>query len=450
MKNKLLIALLSISMAASLLAGCGSSTSDTIVETGTETNTETNTETEAATKAPEAPATKETTLTLWSIATESDSFNHAYIQAIADFEAANPGIAIKMETFENQSYKTKIKSAVAANELPDIFYTWGGGFSKSFVESGKVLPLDDYYTDEYKAQLPQAALTYATYDGKLYGTTFTTPVSVLFYNKKMFLENGVKVPETFDQLISACNAFKEKGITPIGISAKDTWVLAMTHDALTLKCVGPDKLAKALTKNGQSYDDSDFLNSANKFRELVEMGAYSEGAAGLSNDEATATFYSGKVPMFISGSFLTGSIQDNADNPEDFDAVPIPVCSDNAKATDFMGGAVDTLMVNADSKNKDLAAKAAFELAKSISKYGYLDGAGVAAWEKDYDDSSVNALSKKISDYAAGATSFTIWFDTLMDADDAGEYLSLLQQLYSGDITAEDFTKAMANQLDNE
>lgn len=450
MKKKLFSALLSVTMTASLLAGCGSSTNNTTSSSDTNVKEESDTKSEDA-KADDtkSDATKETTLTLWSIATESDSFHHAYIQAIADYETANPGIKIKMETFENQSYKTKLKSAVAANELPDIFYTWGAGFSKSFVDSGKVLPLDEYYTDEYKSQLPKAALTNATYDDKLYGTTYTTPVSVLFYNNKMFQENNIKVPETFDELIETCKAFKAKGITPIGISAKDTWVLAMTHDALTLKCVGPEKLSKALTKNGQSYDDPDFLASATKFRELIEMGAYSDGAAGLSNDEATATFYSGKVPMFISGSFLAGSIQDNATNPEDFDAVPVPVCSDNAKATDFMGGASDTLMVNAGSENKDLAAKAAFELAKSISKYAYLDGAGVAAWEKDYDDGKVNPLSKKIADYAAKATSFTIWFDTLMDADDAGEYLSLLQQLYSGDLKPEEFTKAMAAQLGN-
>src|SRR5699024_10592779 len=94
-------------------------------------------------------------LTLWSIATESDAFNNAYTKAIDDYEAAHPGIKITHETFENESYKTKIKAAVAANELPDLFYTWGGGFSKSFVSSGKILPLDEYYTDEYKAQLPE-------------------------------------------------------------------------------------------------------------------------------------------------------------------------------------------------------------------------------------------------------------------------------------------------------
>ena len=109
----MLHALLSLTVTASLLAGCSPSSSDTIAETDTSTKEETKETTDNT-----AEAAKETTLTLWSIATESDSFHHAYIQAIADFEVANPGIKIKMETFENQSYKTKIKSAVAANELP--------------------------------------------------------------------------------------------------------------------------------------------------------------------------------------------------------------------------------------------------------------------------------------------------------------------------------------------
>ena len=53
-------------------------------------------------------AAKETTITLWSIATESDSFHTAYADAIKDFESAHPGVKVVHETFENESYKTKI------------------------------------------------------------------------------------------------------------------------------------------------------------------------------------------------------------------------------------------------------------------------------------------------------------------------------------------------------
>ncbi len=419
MVKRLLGTLLSVVMIASLMSGCKQDASKT-----------------------------ETTLTLWSIATESDAFSNAYNKAIKDFEDANPGVKIVHETFENEAYKTKIKTAVSGNNLPDLFYTWGGGFSKPFVESGKVLAIDKYYTGEYKEQLSEAALTYSTYNGKIYGSTYTTPVSALFYNKKIFEENGLKAPTTFDELVQTCDKLIQKGITPIGISAKDTWVLAMTHDAMTLKSAGPEKVKSALTKAGQSYDDPDFLASAKKFKQLVEMGAFYKGATGLSNDEASALFYSGKVAMYTTGSWMAGSIQTDAENPDDFDVTPFPVLGSNAKATDFMGGAVDSIMVSASTKNPDLAGKAAFELTRSISKYSYLDGAGLAVWKKDYNDSEVNSLTKKLADFAANATSFTLWFDTTMEAEDAGEYLALLQEMYVGNITPEDFVKSMKKNLE--
>lgn len=388
-----------------------------------------------------AEETKE--LTLWSIATESDAFYNAYNKAIEEYEAAHPGVTIKHETFENESYKTKIKSAVAANELPDIFMSWPGGFSKAFVDAGKALPLDEYYVN-YEEELPRSLLGTVIYDDTLYATGMTTSVSALFYNKKMFEENGLTPPTTFDEWKNVCQAFIDKGITPISISAKDAWLLGMTHDALTLKTVGPEKLQKALTGNGQSYDDPDFLEATTRFKELIDMGAFSESAVGLSNDEVSADFYAGKTAMFISGSWMAGLITDNTENPDDFGVVPVPVSEESKD--DYMG-AIGVLMVGANTDEPELAGNAAFELSRSISHYGYLDGAGLPGWKVDYDDSSVDRLTKEIADQSANATSVTLWFDTMLEADDAGEYLALLQELYVGNIEPADFVAAMAEQL---
>jgi len=446
--KRLLSALLVAAMLVSVSA-CAGTTATTDTTTKADTAATTTKATTAATTAETTASAEPITLTMWSIATESDSFNPAYTKAIADYEAAHPNVTIVHETFENESYKTKIKSAVAANELPDIFYTWGGGFSKSFVESGKVYAIDDYYTDEYKAQLSTAALGNATYDGKLYGVTYTTPISLLYYNKAMFDKLGLSAPTTFDELKAVCQKFLDNGITPFGISVKDTWVTAMCHDALTLKSVGPTALKDVLTKAGGSYDSADFLNADTKFMELVDMGAFIDGATGLSNDEASAMFYDGTVPMYITGSWMGGSIMTDAANPGDFDVAPIPVLnSATAKITDFMGGAADTLMVAESSPNKEAAAQAVFELSKSISKYAYLSGSGIPAWKVDYDDSTVNAITAKEAELAGNATSFTLWFDTLMEADDAGEYLANLQELYVGNMTPKEFDEAMAAQLE--
>ena len=84
-------------------------------------------------------------LTMWCIATESDSNRKSYVKAIEEVTKAHPEIEFTWEAFENQSYKTKIKAAVAADEMPDIFFTWSCAFLGDFVDAGRVYCLDDEY-----------------------------------------------------------------------------------------------------------------------------------------------------------------------------------------------------------------------------------------------------------------------------------------------------------------
>jgi len=386
-------------------------------------------------------------LVLWSIATETDAFHQSYLNAIAAFEEANPGVRIRFETFDNESYKTKIRLAVATNELPDIFFTWGGGFSRPFVSSGKVLHLEDVY-EEFSEELDMNVLSNVTFDGRIYGSVTTTPISVTFYNRGIFRDHGLEAPETWEELVYICQVLIDAGITPMGISAKDSWVLAMLFDGIALKTVGSQQFQRVLVERGESFNSQGFLEAAKKFRELVDMGAFVERANFISNDEASAQFFAGEVAMFTTGSWLAGSIQTDATNPEDFGLFPIPVINPRyATITDFMGGGSDTLMVSATTQHPDLAKRAVFLLTRSISKYAYLDGAGIPAWRIDFDDSGVNPLTREVADFAATATSFTLWADTLMEADDASVYLTLLQELYLGRIEPEEFVRAMANQL---
>ena len=393
-----------------------------------------------------ASADEAKTLPMWTIATEGDANYQAYQNAIADYEEEHPDVTIEMESFENESYKTKIKAAVAANELPDIYFTGGGGFSSAFVEAGKSMELDSYY-DAYRDDLPESTLKYATYDGKLYGVPYVVSISGIFYNKAMFEQYGLTEPQTWDELIQVCQTFIDNGITPFGVSVKEAWVMAMFNDALTLKCVGDEKINTAFTRGGQSYLDDSFVDAANKLQELISMGAFSESATGLSNDEAVASFTNGTVPMFVTGAWMDSSITNDAENPDNFGFMPFPVCSDNAALTDSMGGSADILMVNPSTEDPDLAGTAAFDIAKLVSKYGYMSGAGIAAWKVDYDVENQSSVSKTMSDCINNSTSLTIWSGSLMEAEDYTEYQSLLQQFFIGDLTASDFVEAMDAQL---
>lgn len=182
-------------------------------------------------------------LTMWSPSTEADGFHRGYMTALEEFQEAHPNITITMEVFENETYKQKIQAAAAGNELPDIFYSWQGGYAQTFVEAGKCLDLTPYY-EEYQDDLPASAVGNVTFDGSVYGTAYNSCCSGLFYNKKLFEENKVKVPETWEEFRNACQTFVDNGIAPIVTTSKETWVLAVLHDALALKSAGNEKVVK--------------------------------------------------------------------------------------------------------------------------------------------------------------------------------------------------------------
>ena len=143
---------------------------------------------------PAAAYADDVTLTLWSIATESDSSHQAFVDAIAAFEAAHPGVKIEHVTTENEAYKTKIKAAMSSGEgLPDIFFTWGMGFLGEFVNAGRVYCVDSEY-ENYKAELPEAMTVNVRYDNKMYGVPYTMSLLTLYANMDLRAEPGYTEP----------------------------------------------------------------------------------------------------------------------------------------------------------------------------------------------------------------------------------------------------------------
>ena len=174
-----------------------------------------------------ALAEEQITLQLWSIATESDSSHQAYVDAIAAFEADHPNIKIEHNATENEAYKTKIKAAMSSGEdLPDIFFTWGMGFLKDFVDAGRVVCLDDYYP-AYADELPQAMATNVTYDGKMFGVPYTMSLVTLYANMDLLAQVGYDhIPTTYEEMQACCEALKAADIIPFGVSGKELWCLS--------------------------------------------------------------------------------------------------------------------------------------------------------------------------------------------------------------------------------
>ncbi|NLN65905.1 MAG: extracellular solute-binding protein, partial [Clostridiaceae bacterium] len=167
---------------------------------------------------------------------------------VKEWNDNNPNIQVVRSTTANDPYKTKIKTAIAADEAPDVFFSWPQGFSKPFVDAGKVLPIDSYLTDDIKAQILPGALV--EFDGKVYGVCCTQQVGTFFVNTEILSANNLSVPKTFDELINASKVLNEKGIVPLAVGQKDLWPGMWYYNQIALRMAGPETVVSALNKEG--------------------------------------------------------------------------------------------------------------------------------------------------------------------------------------------------------
>jgi raffinose/stachyose/melibiose transport system substrate-binding protein len=356
-----------------------------------------------------------------------------------------PNITLNWEAFENQSYKTKIKAAVSANEMPDIFFTWSCAFLADFVDAGKVYCLDAAY-EEFKDELPESMLGNSTYDGKHYGVPLTMNIVGLFANMDLLKQVGYdEIPGTYDEFIECCDALKAAGITPFGCAGKETWCVTEYLESVIEKSVGYETLNDIFLGRA-TWNNPDVAAAVDTFQGLVNNGYFDPNGIALSNDEVKNNFIEGKYAFYMNGTWNCADFAQHSELNVKVAEFPV-INADKASLGQLIGGPSDTLAVAASSENADIAAKYCFELGKLICHYGYLDGCGLPAWTPYGDTSAVNPLTQTVAEICGNATGYVLFGDTAMNADDANTYLSYVELVYGCEVDGQGFIEGLANDI---
>ena len=388
---------------------------------------------------------KQITLKMWHIwVTDSESNKKPFEKAVHDWNAANPLVQIELEATENETYKTKIRTAIAVNEAPDIFYSWGAGVAKPFVEAGKVLPLDVYLNDGTKDRLLPGSLDYFTYDGKIYGLPIYIIAGLFYCNQELFDKNGIRIPETYDELLEAVKGFKQKGIIPMTVGEKDGWPGIFYQNILAIRTAGTRLCNQALDKQ-ETFDQPAFIESAQRLRELIQAGAFDSRCMNLTRDESELDFKEGRVAMYYNGSWLAGSLESEECPVKGKITVRnFPVLQNSGGDPDgFLGGAIDTFMISANTRHRDEAAAALKTNVESFCRESYLSGAGIPAWKLNVDESQVSPLAADISRLLKSSTGFVLAWDTFLTASEAQTHINLVADIFADKLSAEEFAAEM-------
>lgn len=316
--------------------------------------------------------TKEELITLKIYAQYSDEDTKVpYDYAAQELKKVYPNVKLELD-IQSQDDGQKLQTYAATGNLPDIFQV-GTAQIETFKESKNILVLDDYVKSTgFDKKLHSSAENLLwNEDGHAYAFPYAgNELVLIYYNKALFEEHGVKVPETYDELKEAVAKFKEAGIVPLSIFAKEKWITTSLYDVFATRFDAGG--IKKLDQGKGSAKEDGYVKAAEKLHELVKLGLLADGATNMNYDQAASLFYEEKAAMFINGQWEIQASTEKLGDKVDWMLYPVVSENPGAKYAFAGGGAPGGYAVSPYSEHKDLAAEVAAFISEKYCEAKYM------------------------------------------------------------------------------
>lgn len=167
----------------------------------------------------------------WAVNNFSPSEVDLVNKVVNGFKQGHANYDISVLGYDPKTYDQKLLTDIAAGTLPDLFVS-ADVYTKPFFESGLTADLKPYLdkTGPKLSDFDEKFIQLAEYNGKVGFLPRAADVVVLYYNKRMFDEAGVKYPTeawTHQDMLAAAQKLTKKTadgtVTQYGVTADYTW-----------------------------------------------------------------------------------------------------------------------------------------------------------------------------------------------------------------------------------
>lgn len=251
--------------------------------------------------------------------TEADHV--AMRQIYSDFQKENPDISLKLVSMPtNEEMIRKVEDMLMVGELPDVVFLGGTGRDSIYrfmVENQRALDLMPYLKEDaafYESIAPINLEYWATDDGKLYTISDVLQLSGgYWYNEEIFKQAGIEeLPQTWEEFLAVCERLsvwakqEENGVVPLFVPPE-----GYLYFADHMMAVNGGQMQEAVGENHIEIveDEMDALLDG-----LEQIYHYSSSETGdYSYRDATDLFNSGKLAMYVNGTWAANMISEGID-----------------------------------------------------------------------------------------------------------------------------------------
>lgn len=311
MKNskKILAVLLVLILAISAAACGGGATEGTTTASGSGETTTT-----AAAEQTTTEQDEKESITLSFMASQ-DWVQDAELELAKKYEEET-GVKIDYQIVPADQYNNLLMTKLNTGEGTDIFGSQSGKFdiqTSINVEKNAV----DLSDAAWAAKVDELAAAELTVNGKIYGqpTQDLSAVWAVAYNKKIFEDNNLKIPTTYEEFKQLCETIKGLDIIPIYEAVSDGWHHVLWFPELCVVAeVNNPGLADKLNNNEVTFQGNEtFTTILSQVNEMAANGYWGDNYMSNQYADTPKNIASGEYAMAIANQGLGAEV--NAIDP---------------------------------------------------------------------------------------------------------------------------------------
>ncbi|WP_405724881.1 extracellular solute-binding protein [Streptomyces sp. NBC_00028] len=368
-------------------------------------------------------------------------------------KSADDALPLKVETVPQASLDQKLQLLAGQNALPVQFAAGNApALTQQLAKSGKVADLEKELTSlGVLDQLEPGAVSTikALYGGKLEVLPYEYNIEGIFYNKKLFEANGLKVPGTWDELVAASAKLEAKGVQPFAASGQQGWPLTRLISGYLYRSLGPDALQKVADGKAK-LTDPEYVKAAEEVAALGKKGYFGKGVGSIDYDTAMNEFLSGKAGMLYMGSWALANIADAKQNKVGADNVgfmPFPAVSGGKGSIDQypsnVGLGITLSSKSFDSKTGDWVSC----IAKNYGATALKDNGTISGFKVNTEVKDANEVTTQVRDTISSSQQNVLWFEALFSTKATTVSQTNAASLVSGSMSAKQFMQTVQDAL---
>ena len=207
-----------------------------------------------------------------------------------------------------------------------------------------------------------------------------------FYNKEIFRESGIDIPQNWNDLIIAAETLKSKGISPFSLGSKNRWPAQFWFDYILLRTAGYDYREDLMNKASR-YTDLEVLRTMDIWKNLLDKDYFNNDHKTATWDEAAEKLVEGNAAMTLMGTWTIPYMKDKGMSFEnDYGFFPFPLIDESKENVAL--GPIDGILLSKGSDHMELSKEILFYLAQPETQKVFNVESGAIAPHNDVKDSA--------------------------------------------------------------